>query len=170
MHDPLKHSHTHIHTYRHQTHREKERAKAPQWQNTFLSLTSVSFIFLRVWLNQTEIFVRLFLRWNSGMCCFHVWGDPRGPCTQWDLCEEPLLAWCWEEVPAWRKAPALPFGWSCFLFAPSLAKLSETTYLSSVMGYHNSDLTENELICAQVVLLQFCTNVGVLSKRCYIHS
>ena len=56
---------------------EKERAKAPPSDEIpFLSFTRVSFIFIR--LNQTEIFVRLFLGWNFGMCCFHVWGGGGG--------------------------------------------------------------------------------------------
>lgn len=35
-------------------------------------------IYLQVWLNMKYV-VDLFLRWNSGMCCFQVWGRSNGP-------------------------------------------------------------------------------------------
>lgn len=70
--------HTHTRTHTDFRHSDKERGKAPQWQKIFYPLQQHP-VFFWVRLNQTEIFVCLFLRGNSGMCSFHVWGGSTGP-------------------------------------------------------------------------------------------
>lgn len=103
---PYTHQHNRL---KQDTHTSDTKGNEEQPGSGGLSLTRVPsifyfFFFVESSWNICPSFPEVKL-WHVLLSCAR---DPWGPSAQWDLCEELLLAWCWEEVPAQRTVSALP--------------------------------------------------------------